>query len=333
MKKSSHPLLAFVGDLMLGHRVDEQMSRRAPWTFWGTARPLLNDADAVFASLECPITNAATPRKTDGSESARRARPQATQVLQAGNINCVSLANSHVFDYGAEGLLDTMQYLGAAGIKHAGAGRTLGEAMAPATVAAGGLRVAFTAVTTGAPELAAGEDHAGVFHVNLDEPSQWRSLLEEAARLAEAQNPDLRVLSGGLGRRLATEPSPQALQFTEAALNCGFDIYCGHSAQVLQGVRTMGGKLIMHDVGAFLGDYEVDTVVHNDWSAVFQVEVCDGALKELRISPVELGFARVDFAQGLAAEGIVERMFGECEKLGASAECDDEGLTIVIKQG
>jgi poly-gamma-glutamate capsule biosynthesis protein CapA/YwtB (metallophosphatase superfamily) len=330
VKKPNTPLLAFVGDLMLGRRVDEQMNRRAPWSFWGTARPLLSDADAVFANLECAITNVTEPRLPDGKERQFRARPQAVEVLRAGNINCVSLANNHVFDFGREGLLDTLACLDAVGIKHAGAGRNLCEAMAPTIVAAGGLRVAFTALTNMLPETAAGEDSAGVFYVDLDAPSQWEPALESAARLADAQGPDLRVLSGHLGHAAVSEPSPQMIAFTEAALYHGFDIYHGHSAHVLQGVRALGGKLIMHDTGNFLGDYEADSVLHNDWSAVFQVEASKDGLQRLRISPVQLSFARVDFAEGATVEGVVERMFGQCEKLGTIPECDDEGLTVEI---
>lgn len=330
MKKPNHPLLAFVGDIMLGGVVDEQMRRRAPWTFWGTARPLLTDADAVFASLESPLTEASTPRVTDENHLAFRARPEAVEVLHAGNVNCVSLANRHMLDYGRRGLEDTLRYLDAAGVKRAGAGRNLDEAMAPAMVAAGGLRVTFTAITNHDRALAAGDDCPGLFYVDVEDPSQWEPALENAARLAEEQSPDLRVLSGHLGPKLALAPSPKLLEFTEAALGYGFDIYCGHAAQALQGVRAIGGKLILHDVGAFLGDYTIDSVVHNNWSAVFHVEVVGGVLQSLRIEPVQLGFGRVDFAQGSAVEGIVERMFTECEKLGTVAECDDEGLTVVI---
>jgi poly-gamma-glutamate capsule biosynthesis protein CapA/YwtB (metallophosphatase superfamily) len=333
VKNPNNPLLAFVGNIMLGRNVDEQMDRRAPWSFWGTARPLLNDAAAVFANLECPLTNAVSPRTKELNGFACRARPQAVQALQAGNINCVSLANKHMFDYGVEGVIDTLRYLDANGIKRAGAGRNLSEAMAPAIVAAGGLRVAFTALTCCETEFVADADRPGVFSINIEDPSQWEPALEAAAGLVDEQSPDLRILSGHVGRKMATEPSKEFLEFTNAVLNYGFDIYFGHSAHVLQGVRTMGGKLIIHDAGDFLGDYEIDTVVHNNWSAVFQVEVFNGALQTLRISPVELSFARVDFAEGSTVDGIVERMFSQCEKLGAIAECDDEGLTVVITQG
>jgi poly-gamma-glutamate capsule biosynthesis protein CapA/YwtB (metallophosphatase superfamily) len=330
--KKPHPLIAFVGDVMLGRMVDEQMSRRPPWTFWGTARPLLNDADAVFANLECAITERTTPWRSEEKAFHFRARPQAVEVLRAGNIGCVSLANNHVLDFDREGLIDTIKNLDAAGIKHAGAGRNLAEAMAPAIVEAAGLRFAFTALTDNEPDFAADESRPGVFYVDVDDPGQWDPALEAAARLADAESPDLRILSGHLGPNMVAEPSPQFLEFTQAAINRGFDIYYGHSAHVLQGVRTCGGKLILHDTGDFLDDYAVDSVLHNDWSAVFQVEIREGGLQRLRISPVQLGFARVDFAEGATVKGVVGRMLSQCKELGTILECDDNGLTVEIAQ-
>ena len=53
-------------------------------------------------------------------------------VLRAGNIRAVSLANNHMLDRRALCLRDTLGHLDAAGIRHAGAGRNLEEAVRPA---------------------------------------------------------------------------------------------------------------------------------------------------------------------------------------------------------
>jgi poly-gamma-glutamate capsule biosynthesis protein CapA/YwtB (metallophosphatase superfamily) len=332
VKKRNHPVLAFVGDVMLGRMVDEQIPLRAPSTFWGTARPLLVNADVVFANLECAITPATREWRPREKVFHFRARPEAVEVLRAGNIGCVSLANNHVLDFDRVGLLDTLDCLDAANIKRAGAGRTLREAMTPAIIEAGGLRISFTALTNNEPELAAGEDRPGVFYLDVEDRGRWAAALSEAASLVDAENPDLRILSGHLGPNMVSEPKQLFVEFTEAALTYGFDIYYGHSAHVLQGARAFEGKLILHDTGDFLDDYAVDPAQHNDWSAVFQVDIVDGAPRSLRISPVQLGLARVDCAEGLVASNIVERMFSNCEKLGSLPVCDDEGLTIYIAQ-
>lgn len=332
MNRSGHPVIAFVGDVMLGRMVDAQIPTQAPEAFWGTARPLLMQADAVFANLECALTPATAPWKPREKVFHFKARPAAAAILRAGAIRCVSLANNHVLDFDQVGLLDTLACLDAAGIRRAGAGPTLAAAMAPAIVEAAGLRISFTALTDNEPDSAAGEDHPGVFHLDVEDRSRWDATLSAAARLAAAESPDLRVLSAHLGPNMVAEPSPLFQAFADAALDHGFDIYHGHSAHVLQGVRTRGGGLILHDTGDFLDDYVVDPVLRNDWSAIFLVEMTGAVPERLRIIPVELGFARVDLAGGAVAAAIAGRMIRQCRKLGTAAEAGAAGLTVRIPQ-
>lgn len=193
MNRSSDPLIAFVGDVMLGRMVDAQIPRQAPAAFWGTARPFLRQADAVFANLECALTTATEPWRPEEKVFHFKARPEAVAILQAGNIGCVSLANNHVLDFDQAGLADTLACLDAAGIRRAGAGPTLEAAMAPAVVEAAGLRISFTALTDNEPDFAAGEGRPGVFYLDVEDRGGWEAALSAASRLAAAENPDLRI--------------------------------------------------------------------------------------------------------------------------------------------
>ena len=76
-------------------------------------------------------------------------------MLAAAHIDCCVLANNHILDWGRAGLLDTLTTLKRLGIKSAGAGRTLEEARAAATLPISGkgrvLVFSFAAVTSGTP--------------------------------------------------------------------------------------------------------------------------------------------------------------------------------------
>jgi poly-gamma-glutamate synthesis protein (capsule biosynthesis protein) len=61
-------------------------------------------------------------------------RPKYLNIFKDAHINVVSCANNHIYDYGNEALLDTMNYLDAAGIKHVGAGENLGAARRPVII-------------------------------------------------------------------------------------------------------------------------------------------------------------------------------------------------------
>ena len=119
--------LAFVGDLMLGRKVSAQLlAGRPPKAFWGDVLPHCLAADAVIGNLECPISD--TQERWRGIKAFRLcASPRVVEILAAGNVKCVSLANNHLLDCATEGLIRTRDHLARAAIAHAGAGMNLAE--------------------------------------------------------------------------------------------------------------------------------------------------------------------------------------------------------------
>lgn len=87
--------------------------------------------------------------------------------ITAAQIDCCTLANNHVLDWGRPGLAETLQTLKMAGIKTAGAGQNLRAAAVPAVIPVAGkgrvLVFSFGSGTSGIPRgWAAKTDKAGV---------------------------------------------------------------------------------------------------------------------------------------------------------------------------
>lgn len=77
--------------------------------------------------------------------------------VRAMGIDLVSLANNHTMDFRVEGMLDSRRAVDEADVFHAGAGRNLTEASAPAIVTVQGRTIAFLSVACTLPlESAAG---------------------------------------------------------------------------------------------------------------------------------------------------------------------------------
>lgn len=326
---SGRATLAFIGDVMLGRLVCREIARRPPESFWGTALPVLRAADAVFANLECAVSRSTREWRRTPKVFRFGAPPEAIEVLKAAQISCVSLANNHVLDFETEGLIDTLDHLDEAGIAHAGAGRSLAEAQAPAVVEAAGLRISFTALTDNEPPFAATEERPGTFYADIEARRDWPQLLADAAPPEEA---DLAVLSAHLGPNMLETPSHLFRDFADAAVAHGFDIYFGHSAHLFQGVRGRAGAVILHDTGDFLDDYAVDPDLRNDWSFIFLVELEDGRPRWLRMLPVALEISRVDLAEAETADAICRMMIRRCRPFGTELERTDEGLRLKLDQ-
>src|SRR6266567_1267164 len=154
----------------------------APYV-WGDALAELTRVapDLRIINLETAITTSGDWWR--GKEVHYRMHPVNVSVLTAARIDCCTLANNHVLDWGYGGLGETLATLRRAGVQTAGAGTNRAEAEAPAVLEVAGkgrvLVVGCGSVTSGIPrEWAATATGPGV-HL-LGELS-----VAEAARVGE----------------------------------------------------------------------------------------------------------------------------------------------------
>ena len=94
----------------------------------GIVRKLVQDADLALANHEQPTPTNWSFHKQGTHFSGK---PDLTQIFVNGGIDWMSLANNHIRDYGATGVMNTLKTLDKYGIKHAGAGANLKQAAKP----------------------------------------------------------------------------------------------------------------------------------------------------------------------------------------------------------
>src|SRR6266571_3355578 len=135
--------LGLAGDTMLGRGVAEHLRRHPPSSLFSPeVREAAREADLFVLNLECCVSDRGERWPDPAKPFFFRAPPVAVEALALLGVDCVTLANNHALDFGPEALLDTIELLGRAGIRIAGAGATSAEAEAPAVLQARGLRVA-----------------------------------------------------------------------------------------------------------------------------------------------------------------------------------------------
>jgi len=233
--------------------------RAAPAYIWGAALDELKrvQPDARIINLETSIT-----RSEDyaGKGINYRMSPENAETLTAAAIDCSTLANNHVLDWGASGLLDTLATLQRLRIKSAGAGRTLAEAGAPAVLDIAGkgraLIYAFASTTSGVDlDWAATATRAGV---NLLTDLSEASATAICERIAHDRKPgDVVIVSIHWGSNWGyTIPNHQRHFARRLIDNAGVSIVHGHSSHHAKGIEVYGNRLILYGCGDFLNDYE-----------------------------------------------------------------------------
>jgi poly-gamma-glutamate capsule biosynthesis protein CapA/YwtB (metallophosphatase superfamily) len=308
--------LALAGDTMLGRKVAERIASEGPDGLVADEIVALTQAADLFVlNLECCISERGTPWPDPRKPFFFRAPPAATEVLNRLGVDCVTLANNHALDFGAEALLDTLEHLETAGIKWVGAGRDLDEARRPAVLDADGFRLA----------VLGGSDHPAAFAARPDSPGIAYGLDWLAAAM-NGLDADAVLVTPHWGPNMIAAPRPHVLRAAAALRAAGATLIAGHSAHVFHGVE----RGALYDLGDFLDDYAVDSKLRNDLGLLFLVTLDHDGPKRLEAVPLKLEYCYTRLADGDDAAWIRRRFRQACAALGTEVAEDDGKLVVTL---
>ncbi|MDP3948069.1 MAG: CapA family protein [bacterium] len=235
--------LLFVGDIMLargvGMRVTKHNDPRYPFLF---AAEQLSAADLVFGNLEGPIS---ARGKNQGSIYSFRAEPRVALGLTFAGFDVLSLANNHIWDWGAEALVDTVLTLEKNGIVPVGAGESEREANTPRILTAKDTRIAFLAYTTLMPRALEAE---GV-RPGLSALGKAALMVAEAKRGA-----DLVIVSMHWGEEYEQRSNAAQQKLARELIEAGADLIVGHHPHVPQELERYQEGWIAYSLGNFVFD-------------------------------------------------------------------------------
>lgn len=298
---------------------------------WGDALADLANADCRIINLETALTcwNEPAPKGIN-----YRCHPANLPCLTAATIDCCVLANNHVLDWGVEGLLDTLDSLDTVGLKHAGAGRDLAEAEAPAILALAGDR-RMLVYALGSPAAvphswAAGLDRPGVSLLDDHDAALDRL----ATRIAvEKQPSDIAIASIHWGDNWGYDvPSEQqwfARRLVDEAL---IDIVHCHSSHHPKAIELYRGKPIFYGCGDFLNDYEGirgEEVYRPDLVLAYRIGIDEaGRLTALDMLPFRIRKFRLQRTAQEEALWLAMTMDRECRRFGEQVWLEGDALHL-----
>jgi len=322
--------LAVVGQALIEH--DPRQYLEAPLA---TVAPILASADAVFTNLEVAIAGPdcdCEPTRDD--VFFHGAGPEVLDYLDEIGVSLLALANNHSWDYGDEGIVSTLEEVARRGITHAGTGRTLPGAVAPAYRDVGGVRIGMVALATvnAPPEAMATEAKPGVNLLHPDDAEAWdRNLgtIREAAG-----NSDVLISY----QHYQTDAGPGWQErWARAAVDAGADLYISHGEPRLAGVEAYGGGLILYGLGNFIFHTRTDVgnYPREVWeSVVVTLSLGTEGVREAVFMPVVLNEGKPgelffetrgypELADGDAGAAILERLAELSAEYGTRLEISD----------
>lgn len=271
---------------------------------WGDALDALarRAPDVRIINLETAVTTSAeaAPKGIN-----YRMAPQNAPVLTAARVDCCTLANNHVLDWGAGGLAETLDTLADIGIASAGAGRSLQAAQAPAELALAGhgrvLVYACGMASSGIPRTwAAGPGRPGV---NLLPDLSARTVDGIAQAIgAVRRRTDVVVFSIHWGPNWGHAVPEKERGFAHALIEqAGVDVVHGHSSHHAKALELHRGRLVLYGCGDFLNDYEGIggyESYRGDLALLYlpAIRSADGVLLRLTMVPLQIRNLRLNHA-------------------------------------
>jgi len=300
---------------------------------WGDALAEMRVADLRIINLETAITS--SEDAWPGKAVHYRMNPANIACLKSARVDCCSLANNHCLDWGYPGLFETLDALDAAGIPHAGAGRNIAEAAAPAVLdAPGGGRVlvfAYGSPTSGVPaEWSAREARAGVNFLEDLSNEAAAGVAENIAQIK--QSGDIVIVSIHWGDNWGYEIPTEQTDFAHALIAGGADVVHGHSSHHVKALEVHRGRLILYGCGDFLTDYEGITgfeQFRGDLSVLYLPTLAqDGRLLDLRMIPMQMRQFRLNRAGNSDVRWLCDVLNKQSEPFGVRFDIAGEAITL-----
>jgi AmmeMemoRadiSam system protein B len=247
-------VLLFVGDLMLSRAVGTAMERRNDYNFpFSKMGTFLSDADITFGNLEGPISDRGTEV---GSIYPFRNDPKVVGGLKNAGFDILSIANNHIWDYGRDAFVDTLNYLKNSGIDFVGGGENFDDAHRGIIKEINGTKIIFLGYTDLLPRSAsAGQNSAGVSYLDMDQ------MIKD---VGSAKNKaDIVITSFHWGQEYQTKHNARQEQVAKAAIDAGASLVIGHHPHVMQEVEKYKNGYIAYSLGNFVFDQNFSEVTRS----------------------------------------------------------------------
>lgn len=241
----------------------------------------IKDAEYVVANFECPATNENKPITKCGPNL--KAKPEDLQVLLKNGINVLSLANNHIFDYGINGVIDTLNTCHNHGFHIFGAGINRNEADKPLIIELSNKKIGFLSFAEEEFNIA-GECSPGASlfdpYYSFDKISALKSKVDSVVVLYH----------GGIEHYIY--PTPLLQKKCKRMVEAGADlVLCQHSHCIGTLERYLG-KTILYGQGNSIFGYREGNDKWNEGLLVeFDVDSNDVFFKLMNATPDGIIFA------------------------------------------
>ena len=187
---------------------------------------IFKNSDISTVNLETALTNSNSKVKKPGNITFNfKGKPEYSKILTLGSINAVNISNNHIYDYGSQGLLDTITSLKSENINFFGENnKWITEKK--------GVKFGF------------------IGYMGFSDDSRLLSKIKKDIQDLKKQN-CIVIINFHWGSENYYIPNEVQKHIAHYAIDNGADLIIGHHPHVIQGLEQYKGKFICYSLGNF----------------------------------------------------------------------------------
>jgi poly-gamma-glutamate synthesis protein (capsule biosynthesis protein) len=270
-----------------------------------------NAADVFYLNHEYCISDRGEP--LENKLYTFRAKPERMKLLEEMGTDLVSLANNHIYDYGRDAMLDTLELLDEAELPYVGGGRNSKEAELPIYFVVNGIKVGFVAATNAEIVYytpAAEANSPGVLEAY--DTTEYNKVIRKAAGQC-----DYLIAYIHWGEEDTNAYSQYQHDMGKEFLEAGADIVVGGHPHVLQGMEYIEGKPVIYSMGDFWFNDETK------YTGLLKLDISAEGLDEMSFVPcLQTGYT-TQYIEGKEEQAEFYKFF---EELSPNVKINSKGI-------
>jgi len=283
---------------------------------FGDTVTLFENKDLVFANIECAITESENKIMKFGPNL--KAPLETAEMLKELGVTVCGLSNNHIFDFGKEGAIDSINAIKAAGLDYTGFGENYEDSRRDYVFEKDGEKVCIIAVCEHEYSYAL-EDRMG------SRPYDEYDTMEDI-RAAKAKYDRVLVMYHG-GKEHCRFPSPRLVRAFRAMARAGADVVLGQHSHCIGCYEYYEGCHLLYGQGNYHFVKPSFMTVAESWNTSLAVRY-DTVTGEVEFIPlVNTDEGGIELAKGEEKKEILDRLEA-CSKKLASGEWRAEWHTF-----
>lgn len=271
---------------------------------YGDVCNMAKNADRFVVNLECALTDYDGAIKKFGPNL--KATPAAINGIKNLGVTDVALSNNHVFDFGIQGLRDTVDTLEKANLPYMGIGEDDTDSRKPYFIEQDGMRIGFINVCEHEYSYALPN------RVGTNPFDPFLTMYD--IRCAKAQCDKLIVLYHG-GKEYCRYPSPRLVNMAHEMVWCGADVVITQHSHCIGCYESFEGAHILYGQGNFNFVFPSHSGTEECWYTSLLVELEIGKDIDFRCYPLVATDTGCDIAKGEAAKEIMTAFAARNEEM------------------